>query len=310
MNTLRDFWNSGTFGKAFILIATALAGICCLSGLAIAATSFNAALAPPTPTLFLLPTAPNEQDEPAETPDEPTEQAETDQPTETPSASPTFTPSPTLTSTPTATFTAAPTSTPLPTDTPPQSQSGTVVRVIDGDTIEVSIGGAEYSVRYIGIDSPERGEACYEEATTANASLVAGRSITLERDVSETDIYDRLLRYVYVGDEFVNAELVRQGYAVAADYPPDTAYSSLFHQLEDEARAAGRGCWAPSEPEPTSAPPASSSTCSCGSNTYNCDDFATHAEAQACYQHCLDTAGYDVHRLDGDNDGSACEALP
>ena len=103
-------------------------------------------------------------------------------------------------------------------------------RVIDGDTIEVNIDGAVYKVRYIGIDTPElddkRAEysALAQEATRYNRQLVEGETIRLEKDVSETDKYGRLLRYVYVDDIFVNAELVRQGLAWAKAYEPDTKY--------------------------------------------------------------------------------------
>ncbi|MDP3065004.1 MAG: thermonuclease family protein, partial [Chloroflexota bacterium] len=70
-----------------------------------------------------------------------------------------------------------------------------------------------------------------------------GARVRLERDVSETDRYDRLLRYVYAGDILVNAELVREGYAEATEYPPDTRYASCFDALEREARQEGRGMW-------------------------------------------------------------------
>ncbi len=124
-----------------------------------------------------------------------------------------------------------------------------VVRVIDGDTIEVNIGGQIYKVRYIGIDTPETvhptigEEPCGKEASDKNRELVEGKVVKLEKDVSEMDKYGRLLRYVYVGDVFINAELVRLGYAQVATYPPDVKYQDLFLQLQREAREAGRGCW-------------------------------------------------------------------
>lgn len=140
--------------------------------------------------------------------------------------------------------TAAPTTAPPPTPTAESigGDEALVVRVIDGDTIDVILDGIEYRVRYIGVNTPERDEACYQEATDANAALVENQSVRLVRDVSETDRFDRLLRYVYVDDTFVNAALVREGYAEAVEYPPDTANAALFNQLEDEARAADRGC--------------------------------------------------------------------
>ncbi len=125
----------------------------------------------------------------------------------------------------------------------------TVTRIIDGDTIEVSLSGTTYTIRYIGIDAPESVapnrpiEPYGREASSRNAELVLGKAVRLEKDVSETDKYGRLLRYVYVGDLFVNAELVRGGYAQAISYPPDVKYQSLFLQLQGEARMAGRGLW-------------------------------------------------------------------
>jgi len=119
-----------------------------------------------------------------------------------------------------------------------------VTQVIDGDTITIEGG---YRVRYIGIDAPEvypQVKAYGIEAWQANRKLVEGKEVRLERDVSETDRYGRLLRYVYVDDIFVNAELVRQGLARAKAYPPDTRYQDYLEQMETEAREAGRGMWA------------------------------------------------------------------
>ena len=111
-----------------------------------------------------------------------------------------------------------------------------VIRVIDGDTIEVEIDGSSYRVRYIGIDTPEVGQPCADEATEKNRELVEGKVVWLEKDVSETDRYGRLLRYVYVDDTFVNDELVRLGYAVVSTYPPDVAHEDDFVTAEFMAR--------------------------------------------------------------------------
>jgi micrococcal nuclease len=119
-----------------------------------------------------------------------------------------------------------------------------VTRVIDGDTITIAGG---YKVRYIGIDTPEvypRVEAFGIEAWQANRELVEGKEVRLERDVTETDRYGRLLRYVYIDDILVNAELVRLGLARSKAYPPDTEYQDLLEEMEAEAREAGRGMWA------------------------------------------------------------------
>jgi micrococcal nuclease len=195
---------------------------------------------------------------------------------------------------------------------PPAGEVGTVTRVFDGNTIAVSLNGAYYRVRYIGIEAPDRNQACSPDALAANLNLVAGRQVTLVRGPTEADDMGRLLRYVYVGDTFVNAEMVSLGYARALGNPSDTTYLALFRQLEEEARAANRGChatglWAPPPPEMITG---EASTCSCSGDQYNCTDFPTYVEAQSCYVSCLGLVGYDMHRLDSDEDGEACESLP
>jgi endonuclease YncB( thermonuclease family) len=181
-----------------------------------------------------------------------------------------------------------------------------VVEVVDGDTIRVEVQGETYAVRYIGIDAPETKdpnrsvEWLGPEATAANRSLVAGKRVYLERDVSETDRFGRLLRYVYLPDgTFVNGELVRLGYAQASTYPPDVKYQDLLMAMQAEARGAERGLWVR---EPVA--------CDCSGDVYSCSDFATQAEAQLCYSYCVFQGAGDIHNLDGNGDGSACEELP
>ncbi|MFC2051052.1 thermonuclease family protein [Chloroflexota bacterium] len=120
--------------------------------------------------------------------------------------------------------------------------SGTtiVIRVIDGDTVVIEGG---YHVRYIGIDAPESGEFYYLEAKQINEELVAGKNVRLEKDISDKDSYGRLLRYLYVDDDFVNAEMVRQGCAWAIAYPPDVKYQVYLEAMEEEARQSKRGIW-------------------------------------------------------------------
>lgn len=158
------------------------------------------------------------------------------------------TPSVSPSSPPVVTSTAPTTTTSVPTTV----GEATVVRVMDGDTIEVSIAGKTYRVRYIGIDTPETVEPGTPiqpygpEASAKNKELVEGKVVLLEKDVSEVEKIEshRLLRYVYVGNLFVNAELVRLGYAQATPYEPDIKYQSLFSTLEQEAKLAKRGMWA------------------------------------------------------------------
>ncbi|MCH8875446.1 MAG: thermonuclease family protein [Chloroflexi bacterium] len=118
--------------------------------------------------------------------------------------------------------------------------------VIDGDTILLESGE---SVRYLGIDTPEtnhprRGSECYgPEATERNRELIEGKLVRLEFDTTDRDAYERLLRYVYVGNTFVNAVLVEEGFAYSYYYPPDTKHYDELLELELAAEAAGRGLW-------------------------------------------------------------------
>lgn len=130
----------------------------------------------------------------------------------------------------------------VPGNAPSGGEQAQVVRVIDGDTIDVMLNGQEQRVRYVGMNTPERDEPCYSEARQANAALVQGQTVTLVRDTSETDRYGRLLRYVYVGNTFVNEQLVRDGWAEVVVYPPDDAQADAFRALEQAAAQAGRGC--------------------------------------------------------------------
>ena len=133
---------------------------------------------------------------------------------------------------------------------PTQQEHATVLAVVDGDTIEVRMGGGRVErVRYIGIDTPEtvhpsKPVQCFgKEASAKNRELVEGREVALERDITDRDKYGRLLRYVYVSDVFVNGALVRGGYAHAYPYPPDVRYEAQFREDERLAREEGVGLW-------------------------------------------------------------------
>ncbi len=188
-----------------------------------------------------------------------------------------------------------------PADEPPEGDRAAVTYVFDGDTIEVELDGRAYRLRYIGVDTPEREEPFYQAAFDFNRDLVAGQTVTLVRDVSETDQYGRLLRYVYLDDgTFVNAAIISAGLGRLVTFPPDVAQTENFKQLQQEAREAGAGMWGDAATGP----------CHCDRNLYNCRDFDTQAEAQTCFQYCLDTQNRDVHNLDGGGDGFVCESLP
>ncbi len=135
---------------------------------------------------------------------------------------------------------------------PVESETAEVVRVVDGDTIVVRLtDGMEWPVRLTGIDTPESVKQgspveCFgREASAALKSLLDGQSVALVKDVENTDRYDRLLRYVYLGEEMVNARMVANGYAYAYTYPPNVRHADLFVALQREAREANRGLWAP-----------------------------------------------------------------
>jgi micrococcal nuclease len=138
-----------------------------------------------------------------------------------------------------------------------QAEDAVVLNVIDGDTIDVEIDGVRHTVRYIGIDAPEKPgpftdpEPLGAEATQANELLVGGATVLLERDRSDTDRFDRLLRYVWLqtsldgnGWLLVNRELVRQGLAESRSYEPDTYWQDVLDQAETDARSDGLGIWA------------------------------------------------------------------
>jgi micrococcal nuclease len=224
------------------------------------------------------------------------------------------------------------------------TQIGTVVKVTDGDTIKVDIGGTVYPVRYIGMDTPEifsGVEWMGPEAAAANAALLAGHEVVLEKDVSETDQYHRLLRYVWIHDGaswlLVNLELIRQGYAQVSTYPPDVKYTdALYIAAEQEAQSAGRGLWgATPTPAPTPVPPAPAPTAppppvppvpaptaapvppsNCeasypgicipiGSADLDCPDM--YAQGISRFLVLWNVPNPDPDRFDGDADGIGCE---
>ena len=132
-----------------------------------------------------------------------------------------------------------------------------VVRVVDGDTIVVAIGGVDERVRLIGIDTPESVDPrspvdCFglEASAAAKALLPEGSEVQLVRDVEARDRYDRLLAYVYKVDDgtFVNRALAEQGYAEVATFPPNVAHTEELVAAVARARAEGLGLWGACDP--------------------------------------------------------------
>jgi micrococcal nuclease len=134
-------------------------------------------------------------------------------------------------------------------DETPQSASAVVTRVVDGDTVEVDLGGEIEDVRYIGVDTPETVKPgapvdCFgPQASSFNHRLVEGRRVRLVFGVEHRDQYGRLLAYVYLGKRFVNAELIRRGLAETLTIPPNDRFAGRLKQLEIAAARAGRGLW-------------------------------------------------------------------
>jgi micrococcal nuclease len=211
------------------------------------------------------------------------------------------------------------------------TEIATVVRIVDGDTIVVALNGKNLKLRYIGMDTPEDVdpnspvEPMSREAAAANAMLVQGKEVVLERDVSEIDRYGRLLRYVWLHDgstwTMVNLELVRMGFASAATYPPDVKYVDLFTSTEEGARSSFVGLWgaaptpiatpeptARATPKPTPKPTKKPSSCHPSYTPclpivgdLNCPDVRAMGKAP------VKVIGPDDYNLDRDGDGIGCE---
>lgn len=240
----------------------------------------------------------------------------------------------------TATFTPAPPSTPtpgalqpvagqaspaapaaaacIPANTPQTRALAT--RILSGDTIEVVIDGAMYSVRYIGIDAPgivPEIEWQGPQAIAANDRLVNGQFVTLIQDVQDVDEEGFLLRYVVLNNLFINYELVRQGFALAASMPPNVACDAILLQGQIEAQAAVFGVWMPtpipsatitSTPTITPFPTVTRvPVCDCKGPALTCNNFPTQAQAQACYEYCKAEGYGDIFNLDKNGNGKACE---
>jgi micrococcal nuclease len=225
----------------------------------------------------------------------------------------------------------------------------TITSVTDGDTVEVSPAVNGYTdVRLIGVDTPEvffGAEPHGPESSDFASQILEGQTVELELDAEEVDDFDRLLAYVWIGDELFNETLVAEGYAQVATFPPNVAYEGNFIAAQERARAGGLGIWGLSAPEqcqladrgngigegsPTCLMPEDPVAPTPGideppvqeqapasetapapalpvGGDLNCSDFATQAEAQAVY----DADPSDPNGLDGnDGDGVVCESLP
>lgn len=126
-----------------------------------------------------------------------------------------------------------------------------VKEVVDGDTFKILYNGKETKVRLIGVDTPEsvhptatKNTEEGKRASECTKSLIEGKRVKLEFDVSQTDKYGRLLAYVYLeSGEMLNKKLLEEGYAKIATYPPNVKYVELFTKVQDEAKKSKKGFW-------------------------------------------------------------------
>ena len=131
---------------------------------------------------------------------------------------------------------------PTPNPTTCGAPSNTIVtKVIDGDTVVVEGG---WHVRLLGMDADEKGYPCYDVARVRLENLVLAKQVVLEKDVSDVDQYGRCLRYIFVGNVNVNADvqLVKEGLAVARFYSPDVKYRTEITAAETYAQQNKIGC--------------------------------------------------------------------
>jgi micrococcal nuclease len=204
-------------------------------------------------------------------------------------------------------------------------EEGTVVRVVDGDTIHVLVEGKKKKVRLIGIDTPESQDPrkeveCFaEEASSRLKALIGGEMVFLEADASQgdTDAYGRLLRYVFIDKMNVNQRLLEEGYAYEYTYDLPYRYQSVFRVAEKQAREDGLGLWSPqtcagrrtdtSQEQPPQRvvqqewKELTPYQCNCEKS---CDDTLTCDEARYLLNEC------GCINIDGDSDGIPCERGP
>ncbi|MGB4966255.1 MAG: thermonuclease family protein [Microgenomates group bacterium] len=130
---------------------------------------------------------------------------------------------------------------------PNESEITLVTRIIDGDTFQIE---TKQKVRLIGIDTPELNKAnardpeCFGiQAAQQLSNLILNKKVRMEKDISETDRFGRLLRYVYLDNTFINQRLVESGYAFASTYPPDIKFKDTLSLAQKTAQENKLGLW-------------------------------------------------------------------
>lgn len=127
----------------------------------------------------------------------------------------------------------------------PEGESATLVRVDDGDSFTALVDDREERVRLIGVNAPEQGECLADTARDRLRELLEGRQLVLVEDLDPTDRFDRLLRYVFVGDLLVNQTLVAEGLALARGFEPNTTLQESLESAEEDAMQQRLGIWDP-----------------------------------------------------------------
>lgn len=199
----------------------------------------------------------------------------------------------------------------------PPGQTTRVASITDGDTLRTTDGTR---VRLIGIDTPEtkdprKGVQCFgQEASAAHLALIPpGTEIVLVNDVEPRDRFGRSLAYVYRARDglFINAELVRQGFAFVSTYPPNVAHVNEFVQLNADARNAGLGLWGacggPSRRD-TNKPLATAPPGACDPNYEGAciPSYPPDLDCGEIAARNFMVVGSDPHRLDANHDKVAC----
>jgi micrococcal nuclease len=204
------------------------------------------------------------------------------------------------------------------------SESGTVVMVVDGDTIKVKIRNTVETIRLIGINTPETKDPrkpveCFgKEAFEHAKKLLEGKKVKLKSDKTQQnrDKYDRMLRYVWIGgNELVNHMMIADGYAFEYTYETPYLYQKEFQEAQKDAKEAQRGLWHPDtcagelKPEKQDATPTPTATPKQNTSAFSCTPKKTCGKMTSCeeaYYH-LNTCGNSS--LDRDKDGIPCESI-
>lgn len=205
-----------------------------------------------------------------------------------------------------------------------------VIKVIDGDTLNIEMDGNMQTVRLIGLNTPETVDPrkpveCFgKEASDKAKELLTGKRVMIEKDPSQGDYdkYQRLLAYVFMEDGTnFNKYMIENGFGYEYTYNLPYKYQKEFKAAQGLAKSEKRGLWADNTCQGTqsiqtktqSTVPTSKPTTGgnyiCSYNAYNCSNFSTQGEAQAAFEACGGGSN-DIHRLDSDKDGVVCESLP